>query len=56
MTLAPDSTLTLGDSFARELPEMAISWKAEAAPAPELLVLNESLAAELGLDAVVPPE
>ncbi len=29
---------------------MAISWKAEAAPAPELLVLNESLAAELGLD------
>ena len=29
---------------------MAISWKAETAPAPELLVLNESLAAELGLD------
>ena len=50
MTLAPDSALTLGDSFARELPELAISWKAETAPAPELLVLNESLAAELGLD------
>jgi uncharacterized protein YdiU (UPF0061 family) len=29
---------------------MAISWKAETAPAPELLVLNEALAAELGLD------
>ena len=29
---------------------MAISWKAETVPAPELLVLNESLAAELGLD------
>jgi serine/tyrosine/threonine adenylyltransferase len=50
VTLAPDSTFTLGDSFARDLPEMAISWKAETPPAPELLVLNESLAAELGLD------
>ena len=49
MTLAPDSVLFLGDSFARDLPELAISWKAETAPAPELLVLNESLAAELGL-------
>jgi uncharacterized protein YdiU (UPF0061 family) len=29
---------------------MAISWEAETAPAPELLVLNEPLAAELGLD------
>ena len=29
---------------------MAISWKAEPASAPELLVLNEPLAAELGLD------
>ena len=29
---------------------MAISWKAEHVSAPELLVLNESLAAELGLD------
>ena len=29
---------------------MAISWRAETVPAPKLLVLNESLAAELGLD------
>src|SRR5690349_14492259 len=30
---------------------MAIRWKAEAAPQPRLLVLNEPLAADLGLDA-----
>jgi uncharacterized protein YdiU (UPF0061 family) len=29
---------------------MAISWKAEPAPAPQLLVLNEPLARELGFD------
>ena len=50
MSLAPTSGLTLEDSFARELPELALRWKAETAPAPELLVLNEPLAVELGLD------
>ena len=30
---------------------MALPWKADDAPAPELLVLNEPLAGELGLDA-----
>ena len=50
MSLASTAGVTLEDSFARELPEMAISWQAEAAPAPELLVLNEPLAVELGLD------
>lgn len=50
MSVAPASTITLGDRFARELPEMAVPWQAEAAPAPRLLVLGESLAAELGLD------
>ncbi|MEU4447617.1 protein adenylyltransferase SelO [Actinosynnema sp. NPDC050801] len=49
MSTAP--TVTLGDRFARELPEMALAWRAEQAPAPRLLVLNERLAAELGLDA-----
>lgn len=43
-------TVTLGDRFAREFPEMALAWQAEQAPAPRLLVLNERLAAELGLD------
>src|ERR1700694_2288200 len=30
---------------------MAVHWQAEAAPDPRLLVLNERLAADLGLDA-----
>ncbi len=42
--------MALGDSFARELGELALPWQAEDAPAPRLLVLNEPLAAELGLD------
>jgi uncharacterized protein YdiU (UPF0061 family) len=43
-------SIALGDHFSRELPEMAIHWQAEAAPDPRVLVLNEALAAELGLD------
>jgi uncharacterized protein YdiU (UPF0061 family) len=40
----------LDGRFARELPELALAWRAEPAPDPRLLVLNEPLAAELGLD------
>jgi uncharacterized protein YdiU (UPF0061 family) len=40
----------LDGRFARELAELAIPWQAEEAPDPRLLVLNEPLAAELGLD------
>ncbi|WP_430792051.1 protein adenylyltransferase SelO [Actinoplanes sp. G11-F43] len=40
----------LGTRFADELPEMGVSWRAAEPPAPELLVLNEPLAVELGLD------
>ena len=36
--------------FVRELPELAQPWQAAATPAPKLLVLNENLATELGLD------
>jgi uncharacterized protein YdiU (UPF0061 family) len=43
-------TFTLDSHFAREFAEMAIPWRAEEAPDPHLLVLNEVLAAELGLD------
>ena len=43
--------VSLGDRFARELPEMAVPWRAAEAPDPQLLVLNEPLARELGLDA-----
>ncbi|MFJ6671536.1 YdiU family protein [Actinosynnema sp. NPDC091369] len=49
MSIAP-ATVTLSDHFARTLPELALPWQAEPAPAPRLLVLNERLAAELGLD------
>jgi uncharacterized protein YdiU (UPF0061 family) len=50
MSIAPDSTIVLGHRFATELPELALPWQAESAPEPRLLVLNESLAIELGLD------
>ena len=42
----------LGSRFATELPELSLAWKAEEAPEPHLLVLNEPLALELGLDPV----
>jgi uncharacterized protein YdiU (UPF0061 family) len=42
--------LVLGNLFARELPELATPWQASEAPSPRLLVLNEALAHELGLD------
>ena len=44
------STLALGNRFATELPELAISWQAQTPPEPTLLLLNEPLARELGLD------
>ncbi|MCE0538174.1 YdiU family protein [Kineosporia rhizophila] len=43
-------TFRLDNRFARELPEMAIPFTGDAAPAPRVLVLNEPLATELGLD------
>ena len=51
MTPAPASTLALDARFARELPELALPWQAVDTPEPRLLVLNEQLADELGLDA-----
>ncbi len=51
MSIAPDTTVVLDNRFATELPELAVRWQAQSTPAPRLLVLNESLAAELGLDA-----
>jgi uncharacterized protein YdiU (UPF0061 family) len=50
VSIASPSTFALDDRFARELPEMATPWKAETAPDPRLLVLNDGLATELGLD------
>ena len=51
MSVASEATVVLDDRFSRELPEMAVRWQAAAAPDPRLLVLNERLAADLGLDA-----
>jgi uncharacterized protein YdiU (UPF0061 family) len=51
VSIAPPPTVALDARFARELPELALPWQAEEAPDPRLLVLNEPLAAELGLDA-----
>ena len=50
MSTATPSTLTFDRRFARELKELAVPWQAEEAPDPQLLVLNEPLASELGLD------
>ncbi|WP_369130838.1 protein adenylyltransferase SelO family protein, partial [Modestobacter roseus] len=50
MSIAPGPTVRLNDGFARALPELALPWQAEEAPAPTLLVLNDRLADELGLD------
>ena len=50
MTVAPPKNVALDNLFARELPEMAVPWQADEAPDPRLLVLNEPLAADLGLD------
>jgi len=50
MTAAAQSTVALGGRFARELNELAVPWEAEEAPDPKLLMLNEPLAGELGLD------
>ncbi len=50
MSVVPTAVVNLGSRFARELPELALSWRAEEVPDPRLLVLNEPLALELGLD------
>lgn len=51
MTAAAESTITFDGRFARELAEMAVPWQAEEAPEPQLLIFNDALAAELGLDS-----
>lgn len=49
MNVDAQSTVALDGRFAREFPELAIPWQAEQAPEPQIVVLNEPLAAELGL-------
>ncbi|MCU1692636.1 MAG: hypothetical protein JWM64_1727 [Frankiales bacterium] len=50
MTTTAPPPLALDARFATDLPEMAVAWQAAEAPDPRLLVLNEPLARELGLD------
>src|SRR5881394_3886961 len=49
MTVAT-AVFRFDDSYARAVPRLSVPWPAAPAPAPELLVLNEQLAAELGAD------
>ena len=42
--------LGLGDRYARELPELSLAWEARSFPDAQLLLLNEQLAADLGLE------
>ena len=42
--------IPLSRRFADAVPEMAIPWAADDAPSPRLLVLNDPLAVDLGLD------
>ncbi|USX53305.1 YdiU family protein [Lentzea sp. HUAS12] len=42
--------ISLSSDFATAVPEMAVSWEAVPVEEPELLVLNEPLAREIGLD------
>ncbi|GAA1866774.1 YdiU family protein [Pseudonocardia ailaonensis] len=48
MSLAVSATLD--HTFARDLPELCLSWSAAPAPDPQVVVVNEGLAGELGLD------
>jgi uncharacterized protein YdiU (UPF0061 family) len=47
---AARTILELDDSYAREVPGLSMPWTAAPVPEPTLLVLNEELAAELGVD------
>ena len=51
MTIAAAPTFALDDSFVRELAGLFEPWQPATVPAPALVVLNDELAEELGLDA-----
>jgi uncharacterized protein YdiU (UPF0061 family) len=52
MTVA-STVFEFDGSYAREVPSLSMPWTAAPVPEPELLVLNEELAAELGVDATL---
>ena len=51
MSVTTTELFRFDNSFVRELPGLYVEWKAATAPAPRLLVANDELAVELGLDA-----
>ena len=51
MTTSPLTQVRLQGRFATDLPGLAVRWQADDVPEPRLLVLNDALAAELGLAA-----
>ena len=51
MSVAAQPLFALDNSYVRELDGLYEAWQAAPAPAARLLVLNEELAAELGVDA-----
>ncbi|GAA2875879.1 YdiU family protein [Pseudonocardia halophobica] len=53
MSLALGSLFTFDNSYVRDLGELCVPWEAAPAPEPSLVVLNDALAAELGVDAEV---
>ncbi len=50
MSIAPAPSVVLDDRFARDLPELALPWRAQEFPEARLLLLNDALASDLGLD------
>ena len=50
MSVTATELFRFDNSFARELPDLYVEWKGAVVPAPRLLVANEELALELGLD------
>ncbi|GAA4692824.1 YdiU family protein [Pseudonocardia yuanmonensis] len=51
MSLALGSLFTFDNSYVHDLGELCVPWEAARAPEPSLVVLNDELAAELGVDA-----
>jgi uncharacterized protein YdiU (UPF0061 family) len=50
MSVAVEPLFRFEHTFAEDLPELAEPWTPTPVPAPSLLLLNEGLAADLGLD------
>ena len=53
MTVTARPLFTFDNSYVRELPGLYVDWQARRAPEPRLVLLNEALAEELGVQADV---